>query len=289
MINCDIDIFKLSDNDITKLSNVIVHGQDIRIKLSKEISKSVNFNFGMRSKTRYGSKAIMQLINKSRESIKPFLNILHKSCTKNRAVVYGSVAGVSIVGSYLCTNQINDALTTYNKLLNIFPFIDLGFRVNTNMGFSFEQTPPPSREDPMFMITFIVNLALFGTTMVNNWEAYLMTPAGSKVILDLISSNPIGLLSMLTHANIFGTSETDIISYFLKFNKPMCTPESFGKALTRLEKMENNAKAFLINRAAYHVITLSGSYGFYAYIANYPIYKIKQYMSKKNKKNKKNN
>jgi len=282
MKTCNTNIFEISSSDIDKLSNVIVHGQDERIKLLNAISKSVKFNFGMRSKTKYSSKLLMDIINKAQESIKPFLNV-PKSCTRNRVLVYSSAVGVGVTGAYLCTDQISEALTTYSELTNIFPFIDLGFRVDSNLGYSFDKSPL-LREDPTFMITFVINLALFGATMVNDWQAYLITPSGSKVILDLISANPVGLLSMVTHANIFGTSENDILKYFLKINKTMCAPEAFGDAVTKLEKLENTAKAFLINKAMFQLLTLGGSYGFWIYIANYPIYKLKQEMEKSKNK-----
>ena len=251
--NCKEVQFKISDKQMTMLANTIVNGQKARLQIAKKLAKtSVKFQFGMRSKTKYGSKALTDLLRKSRDSIAPYLN--RNTCR---------AAGVAS----LCTDRII-ALLRQSDPRKIFPFIDLGFRATRYGGFEFALGEPPSPDDGRFNEVFAVNLALYGATLYADWTAYLATPLGSKIITSLINRNPVGLMKMLTHATIFGTRTTDVVHFFWRFHNPPCTPESFGPALDRLEGLPEPIISYIINRAIYEVIGF-GTGAFYAYIANY--------------------
>lgn len=252
--------FKIPYKQMTILANTIVNGQKARVQIAKKLAKlSVKFKFGMRSKTKYGSKALTNFLRSARDSIAPYLT--RNTC---RAVAITGVA----TATTLCTDTIFDMLSQYSDPREIFPFIDLGFRVTSYGGFEFALGESPSPDDGRFTEVFAVNLALFGATLVADWTAYLVTPLGSKIITALINRNPVGLMKMLTHASIFGTRTSDVVHFFWKFHNPPCTPESFGQALNRLEGLENAVISFIINRAIYEAIGF-GSGAFYTYIANY--------------------
>lgn len=255
--------FKISDEQMTILANTIVNGQKARVQIAKKLAiSSVKFQFGMRSKTKYSSKALTNILIRARESISPYLS--RNTC---RAVA-GTGVATAVVGASICTDTIITMLSQYSDPREIFPFIDLGFRATRYGGFEFALGEPPSPEEGRFTEVFAVNLALFGATLVADWTAYLITPLGSKIITALINRNPVGLMKMLTHASIFGTSTSDVVHFFWRFHNPPCTPASFGPALNRLEGLENAAISFIINRAIYEAIGF-GAGAFYAYIAKY--------------------
>jgi hypothetical protein len=252
--------FGLTGQTIKKLSNYIVYGQEARIILAHELKKStVGFKFGMRSKTKYGSKSLMNLLRALQNQIQPYLT--RNTC---RAVAIGGIAA-SATTAILCTKEIEELLNEYKDPEKLFPFIDVGFRV-FKKGFHFVGFDKPDPEN--FIFTFAVNLSVFGASILGDWTVFLMTPLGSKIITDLVRLNPIGMLKMITHATIFGVNSGDVIGFMKNFHNPPCTPDSFGPAMSSLQGLENKAISFIINRAIYEVGTKSAE-TFYYYIANY--------------------
>lgn len=145
--------------------------------------KGSKFSYGMRSKTKYGQKAI----NSAFKSAIGWVNYLSNNRFERAANATVNLATV------LGTSAYNSA--TIDNLMSV---VDLGYRI------------PNSRT-----ATAVLNLVMFGTVMVNDYQAYLLTPVGLQMLYNLVNGDARAqeeFIEMLIDAHINGVDASDILS-----------------------------------------------------------------------------
>ncbi|MHA1988865.1 MAG: hypothetical protein ACW98D_19775 [Promethearchaeota archaeon] len=100
-------------------------------------------------------------------------------------------------------------------LRKLMSFIDLGVRI-------------PSYGD-IAPITVLINLIVFGATMNSDWQYYLLTPIGLKLLAGVINGvkkDREEFIGFLLHAHINGVSSTDVFSFIPQYID-ICNPEEY--------------------------------------------------------------
>ena len=187
-IKCDKKLKIANKKNITIKVDNILNNQDKRLQFIKERYKRyVRFGF-MRSKTKYGEKALKSALSyaiSSLSSLKYVPNYLNKTNTR-------------------LTNILNSIdINNKDKINLLMDNIDLGYRMRY-------------RNDPL---TVLINLIMFGFIMVNDWQFYLSTPLAIKLLSDAFNGDikqQEELVKIFINVSCNGVSPSDILSFVPK-------------------------------------------------------------------------
>ena len=161
------------------------NNQDKRAQFIKNREERL-VKFGFRRR-RLGEKALKDALKATKSVLKSFFNIYYINDMNKKL-----------------TNILNSIdVNNKDKIKLLMDQIDLGYRLK-------------ERDDPL---TVLINLIMFGLVMVNDWQCYLLTPLGNKILADAFNGNikqQTEVIKMFLNVSCNGVEPTDILSFIPK-------------------------------------------------------------------------
>jgi hypothetical protein len=189
---------------IQYLAKKILSSQNKREEyLNKQLGGStLKFAYGMKSKTKYGDKAIKSAY----KSAKGWVSLLSRMSAE---------PGLSVIGR--ATDNLSNILTqtvaTPNNLNRLMGYVDLGYR------FGYPK---------LHFYSVIFNLIMYGYITLNDWQVYLKTPVGINMLIGAMRGSEKEqqeVVEMFMHASCNGIAPSDIIS-FIPQHTDFCNKDS---------------------------------------------------------------
>ena len=195
---CSPSVNVLPKLQIKQLAKKIILLQDDRKKyLSNQLKKSVRFSYGMRSKTRYGDKALRSAYNYS-----------------NRWVTYLTRTQDIKLKIIELTDTLSQTVYNNATIDNLMFYVDIGYR--------FGGLPRTNK------VIVLFNLIMYGYLLTQDWQMFLLTPLSINILKDVILGDPlqqIELVKMFMHISCNGVAPTDILNFVPQISN-LCNPDT---------------------------------------------------------------